>query len=75
VQLNRYRDDYYFETLSVLDEGGRTLWTAGPEVEQPHDAWVAARIDGDSVVAQAWSGYQVRFTATTGLIESVVFTS
>jgi hypothetical protein len=51
---------------------GSAAWVATPP--DPQDAWVAASFEGDDVVANSWSGWQVRFAVATGVELSRVFT-
>jgi hypothetical protein len=51
---------------------GSVAWLATPP--EPQDAWVAASSEGDDVVANSWSGWQVRFAVATGAELSRVFT-
>jgi hypothetical protein len=47
-------------------------WVATPP--EPQDAWVEASVEGGDVVANSWSGWQVRFAIATGAELGRVFT-
>ena len=57
--------DGYFSALTVVRADGSQGWRAYPP-EGAEDAWVAARIDGDTVLANSFSGWLVRLDSRSG---------
>jgi hypothetical protein len=49
-------------------------WTALPPRNDMDDAWTAVRIDGQQVVANSWSCFEVRLDLNTGLEITRTFT-
>ena len=50
----------------VRRRGGVEVWRAAPPLPTSPDAWVSARVEGDEVVAQSWSGFRVRLDLADG---------
>ncbi len=43
----------------IRRRGSVEVWRAAPPLPTSPDAWVSARVEGDEVVAQSWSGFRV----------------
>lgn len=62
-----------FANLVRVTSDGAEVWRATPP--QPgSDAWTFARIEGHEVVANSWSGYEVRLDIVSGRERSRTFT-
>ena len=62
-----------YEHLSRVAPDGRIRWSAPPP-GGTGDHWIEVRVDGSEVVGRSWSGYVVRFDATTGTEVERIFT-
>jgi hypothetical protein len=62
-----------YEHLSRVAPDGRVAWSAPPP-NGTGDHWIEVRVDGSEVVGRSWSGYIVRFDASTGAEIERVFT-
>ena len=58
-------NDGYCKALVVERTDGSQGWTAHPP-EGDEDAWVAVRLDGDTVLANSFTGWLVRLDARSG---------
>lgn len=57
--------DGYASVLTVVRADGSQTWHAYPP-EGAKDAWIAVWIDGDTVVANSFSGWLVRLDPLSG---------
>ena len=57
--------DGYCEALVVQRADGSGGWSARPP-DGDGDAWVTVRIDGDTVLANSYSGWLIRFDPESG---------
>jgi hypothetical protein len=62
-----------FANLLRIRIDGTIAWQANPPDHSGNDAFVEFRWDGDEVVANSWSCYQVRLDPLTGRVRSQVF--
>lgn len=65
--------DGYYSVIAVVRADGSEGWRVHPP-EGPEDAWVDARIEEDTVVATAFSGWLVRLHPESGRELGRVFT-
>ncbi len=63
-----------FANLFRRKTDGAEVWRAAPPVGANPDAWVDARIEGDHVVAQTWSGWTVVLDLASGMEQDRAFT-
>jgi hypothetical protein len=68
------RDDHgYIAQIELCQRDGTVRWRVLPP-DGGEDAWTQVRVDGDMVVANSWSCWQVRLALTTGKELGRVFT-
>jgi hypothetical protein len=60
--------------LVAVDERGTELWTADPPDSAGGDRFVAVALEGERVVAHAWSGYRITLDVRTGAAAERKFT-
>jgi len=65
--------DGYVASITRRQPGGALAWQAMPP-EGDRDVWVSVTVDGPSVVANSWSGWQVRLSLGDGTEMSRRFT-
>jgi hypothetical protein len=56
----------YTASITRRRRDGSAAWTALPPRGDPQDAWTAVRVDGQQVVADSWSCFEVRLDLDTG---------
>ena len=66
-------EDGYIASITQREPSGAAAWRALPP-EGDRDAWVRVTVDGDVVVANSWSGWQVRLSLQDGTEMSRCFT-
>lgn len=63
-----------FENLISVDSDGAVVWRARLPSDSGTDAYVSFSLEGDQLVAHAWSGHRVTIEAATGKIRDSKFT-
>ena len=66
-------EDGYIASIIGRTPGGALGWEALPP-DGERDAWVSVVVEGDVVVANSWSGWQVRLSLGNGYELSRRFT-
>jgi hypothetical protein len=66
VLLDYASEAKVFPNLLRRRADGTEVWRAAPPDPSGPDAWVAARIDRDTVIANSWSGWHVILDLATG---------
>jgi hypothetical protein len=56
----------YTASITRRRRDGSAAWTALPPGGDLQDAWTAVRVDGQQVVANSWSCFEVRLDLDTG---------
>ena len=56
----------YTASITKRRRDGSAAWTALPPGGDLQDAWTAVRVDGQQVVANSWSCFEVRLDLDTG---------
>jgi len=63
-----------FENLISVDYQGAVVWRAQLPSGSSTDAYVSFDLEGDQLIAHAWSGHRVILDAATGQIRDSKFT-
>jgi len=67
LELAPTADGYgYTASITRRRSDGSAAWTALPPRGEQQDAWTTVRVDGQQMVADSWSAFEVRLDLDTG---------
>jgi hypothetical protein len=64
----------YLASVIRRRSDGSAAWIAPPPRDDMDDAWTAVRVDGQQVIANSWSYFEVRLDLNSGREISRTFT-